>query len=226
VAITPGGQSWRDDPDSIGAHVKIEGVGEHAEYLATATHAALDAIHAVHGDGGMPDVTARVNPRLKRAKGKYHGIRGRSDHIIIEIKPDLMHAGFTMAHELGHYLDQWGLDTDGYDFASDDGGSPLAKPIMIALFSTKEVKEVVSFAKKAKGPFQTDFVELALPEEILARAYAQYLAIRSRHPALLEGLENSRRGTSNGPPKHWSDSSFIPVGEAFDSFFECKGWRR
>jgi hypothetical protein len=67
---------------------------------------------------------------------------------------------------------------------------------------------------------------LAVPEGILARAYAQYIAIRSAHHALMEGLENSRRGTSNGPPKQWSDSSFAPVAEAFDSFFDKRGWRR
>jgi hypothetical protein len=105
---TLGAKSWRDDPDSIGSDVRIEDGGEHAEYLAKATYSALDAIHAVHGDGGMPVVSVSVNPYLKNDLGMYHGIKGQRVGLSIEIKPDSQHAAFTIVHELGHFLDQWG----------------------------------------------------------------------------------------------------------------------
>jgi hypothetical protein len=200
--------------------------GEHTEYLSKATHSALDAIHSVHGDGGMPDVSVSVNPYLKIDLGMYHGIKGQWVGHSIELKVDSPDTAFTMAHELGHFLDQWGFDTDGYGEASVDGGSPMARPIMDALFATPEAKAVIRQAKTAKGPARSRFVELALPSEFFARAYAQYVAIRSSHPDLMAGLESRRRGKFNGTPDQWSDSSFAAIAEAFDQYFGKKGWKR
>jgi hypothetical protein len=201
-------------------------VGVHAEYLTTATHAALDAIHAVHGDGGMPDVTVRLNPKLKGDFGRYCGIKGEWAGHHIELKPGSQHPAFTMVHELGHFLDQWGFDTDGYGEASEDAGSPMAKPIMDALWATREAKAVITQATTSKGPSRPNFFELAHPSEVFARAYSQYVAVRSRHPKIMAALENSRRGTFGGPPKYWSDSSFTSIAEAFDIFLDKKGWKR
>jgi hypothetical protein len=102
----------------------------------------------------------------------------------------------------------------------------MARPIIDALLATTEVKIVIRQAKTAKWPTRANFVELALPSEILARAYAQYVALRSGRPELMAGLENSRQGTFGAPPKQWSDSSFAPVAKAFDDFLHKKGWKR
>jgi hypothetical protein len=226
-AIPLGEPSWSDDPDSIGSRVKIAGGGEHAEYLINATHAALDAIHAVHGDGGMPDVSVKVNPRLKGELSKYHGITGERVGHCVELKPGSQHPAFTMVHELGHFLDQWEFDTDGFAEASENGGSPMAKPIMDTLYASLEVRSLLKDQKRARSVTARNHLNyLAEATEILARAYSQYIAQKSGHPALMAGLEVVRRGTFGGPPGQWSDESFKPIAQAFDRWLDAKDWSK
>jgi hypothetical protein len=175
----------------------------------------------------MPDVSVKVNPNLKGDLGRYKGIKGERVGHFIEIRLNQEHPSFTMVHELGHFLDHWGIDTDGDADASEDGGSPMAKPIMEALFASPEVKALLKEQNRTKVPEARQLYSyLAKPTEILARAYSQYIAQRSNHPAMMAGLEKDRRGTFKGPAKQWSDASFEPIAEAFDRMFDAKKWSR
>jgi hypothetical protein len=67
---------------------------------------------------------------------------------------------------------------------------------------------------------------LDLPE-IWARAYAQYIAIRSGNAALGRALAAVRSDPDMlHPGVHWTDADFTPIATAIDDLFKEVGWRR
>ncbi len=66
---------------------------------------------------------------------------------------------------------------------------------------------------------------LLSPEELFARAYAQYIASRSEDPEMLEELDRRREEHEGGYPQQWPDAEFAPIAGAFDAMFGGLGWR-
>lgn len=66
--------------------------------------------------------------------------------------------------------------------------------------------------------------------EIFARAYAQYVAVKSGDPVLLEQLEETRQRLvdTNGRkvyyPEQWADDDFAPLMDWFEKEFAARGW--
>lgn len=76
-------------------------------------------------------------------------------------------------------------------------------------------------------PVQQRYVTYLLqPPEVFARAYAQYITLRSAHPALQQQLQRIRGATLSGQVYHsqWSDDDFAPIAEAFDLLMRGRGW--
>jgi hypothetical protein len=63
------------------------------------------------------------------------------------------------------------------------------------------------------------------PRELFARAYSQYIALRSQNQKMMtqvnEGLTWAKHG---GTPNYWEWEDFQPVAEAFDNLFRSKRW--
>lgn len=105
---------------------------------------------------------------------------------------------------------------------------------MDAISATKEGKELARRANTKKGIAGKRYKELDRVEERFARAYSQYIAVRSGHPELLAALRHERAvrpgdvaaGSPFGEVRQWSDESFEPVARAFDALFAQKGWSR
>lgn len=73
-------------------------------------------------------------------------------------------------------------------------------------------------------PVDRDRLEYLLnPEEVLARSYSQWIALRSGSSLLRQQLDVRRRSPY---PEHWDDDDFEQIAEAFDALFESRGWKR
>ena len=62
--------------------------------------------------------------------------------------------------------------------------------------------------------------------EIFARAYAQYIATKSKNPEMLAVLR-SRQGKpedGKGYPDQWDDDDFVPLYEEIENIFLKIGW--
>lgn len=65
--------------------------------------------------------------------------------------------------------------------------------------------------------------------ECFARAYAQYIAVKSGNPIMLRELEYLRNSWGEGNkdflyPTQWADDDFGPIVAAFDKLFVAMGW--
>jgi hypothetical protein len=80
--------------------------------------------------------------------------------------------------------------------------------------------------KRQRMEIDSKYVNYLLqPDEVFARAYAQYVAVRSGAPELLAYPSNLRiRGQAICYWKQWGDDDFVPVASAIDEMIEELGW--
>lgn len=111
----------------------------------------------------------------------------------------------TMAHEFGHYL-----DTEFGMLRADKKGHRPA-----------HVQDVLD-AIDASSAYQSSHIRKSphkrTQNEAFARAYAQYIALRSDNK-VMQAQVRSRLAD------HWEDEDFEPIARAFDSMFQELGWR-
>ena len=176
---------------------------------------AINAVDQVHDDGALPQVAVIGRVGSKYALGEYHQgnpFRGIGPQIGIRNAPASW-PGMTTVHEIGHLLDHQVLGTPGI-FASEFHHTFAAFRAVVA--ETQSFKAIAALGPLQRGQFATG-------KELWARAYAQYIATRSRDPLLLSQLDRIR--SSSQPWRQWSDEDFKPVAAAIDDILKAKGWR-
>lgn len=208
--------------------------------LTDAGKHALGAIAAVHGDGELP-----VVPVVREASRKRHGAYfflplDRSPRKITA-NPSSDHPELTLVHEIGHFLDHQGLKTGkrtSAGFASPV--DPRFEAFRAAARDSQAIQEILRLSKyravevKLKSGLTIQYpidrrylAYLLTPEEVWARAYAQYVALRSgdgRLRAQLDGLRQ-RLGQIYYPVQ-WDEADFEPIAAAIDDLMRELGWRK
>lgn len=114
-------------------------------------------------------------------------------------------------HETGHRLDHQVLGSRG-EYASVS--HPDLQEFRDAVASSEAVKEL----KRLDSEYRDYYL---LPQELWARAYAQYIAKRSGDPFLLAQLDLA---AADADGSQWSDADFVLIGRAIDNLFKKKGW--
>lgn len=191
----------------------------------------LQTIDRVHGDGNLPGLTIFT----RRLKPGRFGAYLAGDKPYIEITSDpLIPKGdlsLTLVHEIGHYLDHKGINSLSRMATRDEMVTQVWRE---AVGNSRAVRTLIDQYVNGYryGVEIDDFViypsrgyldYLLMPEEMWARSYAQYIAVRSRDPDLLTALAAER----NDPlyrAKQWDDDDFEPIAKAFDTLFEGLGW--
>lgn len=75
--------------------------------------------------------------------------------------------------------------------------------------------------------YKTHIEYLLRPQEIWARSYAQYIAVRSGEPKLNAELAKTLEGIGThelAMTKQWTEDEFKPIASAIDKLFEGLGW--
>lgn len=135
-----------------------------------------------------------------------------------------------VVHELGHFLDQQALGANG-GFGSESGRIPGVIADTSAVRRLLELQTRKQVLIRAHGRRDERFVldqtlisYLLEPKELFARAYAQYVAMRSIDARLAAQLDAARRDVFLGMvyPHHWNDEGFAPVARVFEQML----WRR
>jgi hypothetical protein len=187
---------------------------------------ALAAVDRVHGDGELPPVPI-VSVGGRVYLGGYQSTRGGlALHISLSIRGT--HPELTLLHEIGHFLDQQALS-----------GAPAVAFASAWLPEMEEWRQAVTASAagsallrlrptRRNGLTQRQIDYLTSWPEFWARTYAQYIAMRSGEPVLLQQLGRrlaaQKRERVVRLTEQWDRDDFAPIGLAIDSFLLRLQW--
>ena len=170
------------------------------------TMAAIDKVHTVTGLSPLPVQMPNATELQKGETGKLKIQKGSGEVKYIMVDPAGSTPQYTMAHEYGHYIQHVTLTKHD------------TSQIYNAISKTATYKAIVN---KATGADNDYFTYLSQGSEAFARAYAQYVAIKSGDPVLLAQLQKAQFSSLG---LAWQTSEFLPIMEEFDKIFIAKGW--
>lgn len=129
----------------------------------------------------------------------------------------------TMIHEFGHYIEKELFDS--LEFAntvSRDRNHPL-RGWWDAVRRSQGMKDIA-----ANPTVPRDYATyLMRTDEAWARSFAQWVALRSNRPGLLDEVlgHYSELRSAHGLNAQWDDpDDFAPIAQAFDDIFRRMGW--
>lgn len=238
----PQPQAPTGPPGPVGPKVSEALKGPKTGPNAKKYRVALDAIDDVHGDGDLPEIPLKTKKSRNfhgqfRSRGSFGSDKGTPYDVLIN--PDSDHGSFTTCHEIGHFLDMAQLGDEGYfgsagwdAFSSEMGGfgssvrrSDAMRTIVDMVNDPKAYAADVGTMGMTE-PSKRYLQYLAGDEELWARAYAQYITVKSQDPILLAQLDALRADSMYGSVIQWSDKDFEPILAEIDKLFKNKGWIR
>jgi len=216
----------------------------------------LNSIDDIHGDGDLPDIPIKLSSSSKRSgqlRIERDILGGKSSALDISVSRRGEHTRITTAHEVGHFLDRFGVGDSGRSAASErywgEGREALAEALgnwkvavnnsdaaqgLMELYRSDEMITVdvnigtdqYPVMKPIEYGIDKEYIRyLGQPEEMFARSYSQYIATRSQDPLMLAELESMRvRGDRFYYPQQWEDDDFEPIADSFDGLFRVLGW--
>ena len=193
----------------------------------------IDAINSVHGDGILEKIPVS-SYQGENTLGEYISYTNSGVPVGIQISTHGNNKEFTLAHEIGHFIDHRGIIKNG-QFASAD--SAEFEGWRNAIAASEAIKTLVDMAYHKGTVKGTDkkhynldrkYIRYLLQtKEIFARAYSQYIAIRSGDETLLNQLRYFQRKDEEALvyyPEQWRDDDFNPIADAIDALFIKLGW--
>lgn len=195
--------------------------------------AAVDAINRVHGDGDLPPIPVRLTSVVVGGVGVPDGRvwfrqepEGGLSSIMITVRSDAPNRQFVLVHEIGHALDLCGLPGEG--FASSSAAVADLDEWRRSVTASRAYAALVERGRQDVGGEATRASILRHLEELWARSYAQFMAIRSGSPALMASLERLRRRPASAVyhPLQWDDDEFVFIDQAIEGLFGRLGWLR
>jgi len=183
---------------------------------------ALSIINSVHGDGKLPIIPVQVNNSMK-ASGAFGTIMKVSDNLNIPVSI-LINANntgteLTFIHEVGHFLDCSAIGKAGF-FESTNG--KLLGDVLGKAYNSKAIRELIDIKKKVVNPEGLQYIDYLLsPDEVWARAYAQFIAEKSKSRKLLTSLDEIR---ILQVPYQWQKDDFAEIMVEIEKLFKQLGW--
>ena len=192
---------------------------------------AVSAINRVHGDGDLPEIPVSFVGTLPAADGEADGrlsFTRRNDGLAmpvsILVRSGAPHRHFVLVHEVGHLIDLNGLP--GPDFASRLLDVPELDEWRHKVVGTDAYRALQSLTDPVVGGDPSRARDLSRLDELWARSYAQFVAVRSQAAALLQALERLRDRPRSEVyyPRQWDDGDFREVDRAIEHLFRRQGW--
>lgn len=203
--------------------------------VANAGRNALAAIARVHGDGELPEIPVEREPSVKRFGGYHYYLTGKP--LKITVRPGAAaHPEMTLAHEIGHFLDHQGAGKGKHasvtsdDFAEFRKAAQESKAIqeIERLIKVRKVAVKLGGGEEIEYPVDGKYLRyLTDTKEVWARAYAQYIALRSGDSEMQSQLKQLRQRLGQVYyPSQWDDDDFAPIAGAIDRLMLKLGWRK
>jgi hypothetical protein len=200
--------------------------------LAEIGKRTIAAIGQIHGDGDLPQIPVELE-RSRNRHGAFWYRGNTATKITFKTKG---HPELTLAHEIGHFLDRQGAGQGKFASLKD----ALFDEFRQAAKNSQAIKDIEEYLATGKAPAvardpsllnlspERRYARYLLTtEEIWARAYAQYIAVRSGDATLMKQLNDLRNEKAQKYyPSQWTDDDFRPIGEAIDRLMIKLGWRK
>lgn len=175
---------------------------------------ALDSIDRVIDDGGLPDFVVKSLKAGASDYGAYTSSGYETKGIEVNTDADKVGiASFAAVHEIGHFLDHklvGAVGTWGHE-------GRFGEKWRAAVQKTEAYKAIQKNAKASLPPPNKKMaVYLAKEQEVFARAFAQYIAVKTNDPLLMRGLRKDRGSSTS---KYWSDAEFKTLIPVLDELF-------
>ncbi len=199
---------------------------------------ALEAIGKVHT---VPNTIYKLPITLEHSiqDGSSHGEYRVGGTALLHPKSRILiekgshNAAFHLCHEYGHYLDHHLFGTGAFSaraIGTFRGGRDVV-PLMRAILRSRSAKRVLeqhhnntNSKDRAKLNVTT---YLLRPPELFARAYSQWIVLRSGSAELRKQfVEHETAWRDYGYMAHWDRKDFIPIAREFDRLFKRRGLLR
>jgi hypothetical protein len=202
----------------------------------TAHERAMKAIDAVHGDGPLGDLPFSEAKPTGTSRAYYSP--GATNHRIVIERFD--HAELSIAHEVGHWLDHIafyrGQGTAGpfdgaemtrmFEALEETWGSygPEFEAFMTAAEKSAAIQKVTADYRLSGRSRKY----LLSKHEILARAYAQWIAIESGDAVMIGQIDANIQRAKDGMQAwtQWEWEDFELLRSEFRAIFRQRQWLR
>jgi hypothetical protein len=147
------------------------------------------------------------------------------------------HHSMTFVHEMGHLIDHQFIGptpgTYGIKQGIIQGNNPLIDDFFNAITNSHLYDDIQTMM--IKGEIQRSYGQyLVSPEELWARAYAQYIATKSGNPVMLADLAKAATPstktvtgssgiTYSRAPQQWDAADFGPISDAIEALLKDNG---
>jgi len=190
---------------------------------------ALKAIDRVHNLG---DVRLPIIPVIRDTTGDLGEIKiehGKPVHLAVARHGP--HPGLTLLHEVGHLLEK--LVIPGHregrrDWDSDPATAEWIQTVRHSL-TVKSLGRRFDDSREAKRQGQANLYAYHLRnDELWARSYAQYVALRSGDQKFLDQARANQTKNDDGTytELQWRDDDFTAIAAAIDHLLISLGWRK
>lgn len=174
------------------------------------------------GSFPLEAVGVRTEPMVAQ-DGLYDAAR---PDLGIRVADDAESPGLTLLHELAHVLDFQVLG-GGTSWASHAAPQSthfsVWQTLFAALEDTPTCLTLREHEQDTEGRFRSTramATYLRLPQELFARAYAQWVAHQSQHPLLLAELQ---RQALRVPAPQWPDAEFVTLVPPVKALLQAYG---
>lgn len=244
-------------PAEVRTPARVDRAGPHASKVSSAMQLddaleqtygrrVANAIDRVHGDGPLapiPVYRTKLPPNVG-GQFRYSSMTGRPADIRMALRPNT--PAMDLAHETGHWIDQAGILNNSGTSATNTMmiqpgsvpagvkawraaiGESAAVQRMRAMRDELKQNRYLVMEDGTKAAVSVGWFDYATRmDELWARSYAQYIAVRSGDAQLLAELrgEQEKARTANlRVPEQWEDDDFEPIARAFDTLFTSLGW--
>lgn len=227
IVLLPDGEAWsavakynrnhdakgRFSSGTVGAeswdNVRVRSNTDYGNEIAQLTFSAIEKVHGIRGISEIQLAVHQAGTEpVKGAEGWY--VPGTST---VNVGTGAYNPTFVVAHEFGHLLDNEVL-RPGSTTSAYMGYDPHYVGVSAALKASPTIKKLDADLSPAREVYL-----LSEPEKF-ARAYTQWVAIRSGDAELIRAVADERRAV---PGSQWPDAEFTPIAEAMDGLFAQKG---
>jgi hypothetical protein len=207
-------ETARSSPVSDALTVKVSGG------LKDQVNAGIAAIDAVHDDGTLPAIPVVSTRQSYLGFMQFNRTVDGLAASTIAVRNTGQWPALTMVHETGHLLDLEAIGTKG-QFSTLAGDAEM-KQFLAAADQTAAIQGLRDKLNRVTSMETRRAIRYYLkPEEIWARAYAQYVSEQSGSPILLRQLDAARSAETG---RQWDAEDFKPVAGAITAMFQKLGW--
>lgn len=204
-------------------------LGEVADSLAAIMRTVMEAADLVHLTKRIPAFAVEAATLTGGNLGEYI-----AEQRLVRLDPDGPWPEFTGVHELAHHIDAFALG-HGQTYATlARRKSKYLNKVLEAVRNSSAYKQLQERLKQRVDRIGGRRAEkdrtirylryLSKPEELFARAYAQYIAVRSASPVLTAQLETIQQLGGFDRFRQWQDADFTEIQAALDNLVKGMGW--